>query len=51
MPAYAIKEILVVKDDAAYGEYVEKVFSIVEKYHGRYLIRDGMILTGSFKIG
>lgn len=34
-----------VKDKKMYGQYIEKVSAIIEKFGGRYLIRGGKIIS------
>ena len=39
MPVYLIVETKEVIDNAMYGEYIQKVPKIIEKFNGEYLVR------------
>ncbi len=40
MPVYLVIEIAI-KDESLYSEYIEKVYDIVTRHGGRYLVRGG----------
>lgn len=44
MPIYLIIENTII-DQEVYGEYVQQVPAVVEKYGGRYLVRGGEVFT------
>ncbi len=51
MATYFIVEVLQVKDEALYKRYADAAPSIIEKYHGEYIIRSGdvTVVTGTVK--
>ena len=53
MPVYMIVEPVEVKDQKMYGEYIQKVPAIVEKFGGTYLVRGGeaTVVSGQWKPG
>ncbi len=38
---------ITVKDEGLYGQYVEQVPSVIEKYRGRYVIRSSKVAPNS----
>jgi uncharacterized protein (DUF1330 family) len=44
MPVYMIIE-TEVKDKKMYAQYIEKVWAIIEKFGGRYLVRGGKVIS------